>query len=121
MANSNYLTKFKPSGGSDPARGIEKDNLGPAAETAEDLAAEGSGKELLEPTSDEPLAVENSPEVVSQRIIVTLDPICGISVDDQTALQLEFDGKIFYFCSKPCLQTFLTTVAGAKPDTEEGS
>lgn len=120
MANSNYLTKVKPSGGSDVARGIEKDNLGQAAETAQDLATEGSGKELLEPTSDEALPVENSPEVVSQRIIVTLDPICGMSVDDRNALQLERDGKTFYFCSERCLQTFLATLAGVKPDIKDG-
>ncbi len=121
MSNSNYLAKFKPSGGCDAEPDIERDKLGQAAETAEDLAAEGSGKKLLEPTSCEQLPVENSPEVVSQRIIVTLDPICGMSVDDRTALQLERDGKTFYFCSERCRQTFLATVAGVKSDIKEGS
>ena len=121
MTNSNYLTKSKPSGGSDAARGIEKDNLGQAAETAEDLADEGSGKELLEPTSDKPMPIENSPEVVSQQIIVTLDPICGMSVDEKSALRVERDGKTYYFCSNRCLQTFLDTIAGVKSDSKAGS
>ncbi len=42
MANSNYLTKLKPSGGGDAKPEIEKDKLGQAAETAKDLAAEAS-------------------------------------------------------------------------------
>ena len=121
MANSNYLTKFKPSGGGDAVPGIEKDKLGQAAETAEDLASEGSGKKLLDATFDEQLPVANSPEVVSQRIIVTLDPVCGMSVDDRTALQLEFDGKTFYFCSARCLQTFSATIAGGKLDISDGT
>ena len=75
MANSNYLTKLKPGSGFDAEPELEQAELGQAAETAQDLADEGSGKKLLEPTADEQLTVENNPEVVSQRIIVTLDPI----------------------------------------------
>jgi len=30
---------------------------------------------------------------------VTKDPICGMIVDEATALHAERDGKTFYFCS----------------------
>ena len=46
---------------------------------------------------------------------VTKDPICGMTVDEATALHAERDGKTFYFCSDHCRQTFLSTPAGAKP------
>jgi Cu+-exporting ATPase len=37
-----------------------------------------------------------------------IDPICGMTVDEQTALKAERDGKIFYFCCDGCRQKFLT-------------
>jgi len=37
---------------------------------------------------------------------VTKDPICGMTVDDATALHAERDGKTFYFCSDHCRQKF---------------
>jgi Cu+-exporting ATPase len=45
---------------------------------------------------------------------VTKDPICGMTVDEATALHAERDGKTFYFCSDHCRQKFLSTPAGAK-------
>jgi Cu+-exporting ATPase len=44
------------------------------------------------------------------------DPICGMTVDEATALRAERDGKTFYFCSDLCRQKFLSTPAGAKPE-----
>ncbi len=35
------------------------------------------------------------------------DPICGMAVDEATALTAERDGKKFYFCSEHCRQKFL--------------
>ena len=49
------------------------------------------------------------------------DPICGMVVDEATALHAERDGKTFYFCSDHCRQKFLSTPAGAKPETKSGS
>ena len=40
------------------------------------------------------------------------DPICGMTVDETTALSTERDGETFYFCSDHCRQTFLSP-----PDT----
>lgn len=51
---------------------------------------------------------------------MTKDPICGMTVDEATALQAERDGKIFYFCSEQCRQKFLSTPANAKPETMSG-
>ena len=34
------------------------------------------------------------------------DPICGMSVDEATALSVERDGESFYFCSKHCRSRF---------------
>ena len=52
---------------------------------------------------------------------VTKDPVCGMSVDEATALHSERDGKTFYFCSSKCQQKFLSTSAGAKPEGKSGS
>lgn len=35
------------------------------------------------------------------------DRICGMTVDEGTALKVERDGKTFYFCSEQCRQKFL--------------
>ena len=51
----------------------------------------------------------------------TKDPICGMTVDQATALHAERDGKTFYFCSDHCRQKFLSTPAGAKPVDKPGS
>jgi P-type Cu+ transporter len=50
----------------------------------------------------------------------TKDPICGMTVNDTTALHAERDGKTFYFCSDHCRQKFLSTRAGAKPADKSG-
>ena len=44
------------------------------------------------------------------------DPICGMTVDDATALHAERDGHAFYFCSEHCRKAFLSTPATAKPE-----
>ena len=44
----------------------------------------------------------------------TKDPICGMTVNEATALHAERDGKRSYFCSDHCRQKFLSTPAGAK-------
>lgn len=48
------------------------------------------------------------------------DPICGMTVDEATAIHAERDGKTFYFCSDGCRQKFLSTAAGAKPENKSG-
>ena len=50
----------------------------------------------------------------------TKDPICGMTVDEATALHAERNGKTFYFCSGSCRQKFLSTPAGAKPKDKPG-
>ena len=51
---------------------------------------------------------------------VTKDPVCGMTVDEKTALHAEREGKTFYFCSEHCRAKFLSTPAGAKPQGESG-
>ncbi len=51
---------------------------------------------------------------------VTKDPICGMTVDEATALHAERDGKTFYFCSDHCRQKFLSTPAGKSPAKNSG-
>ena len=46
---------------------------------------------------------------------VTKDPICGMTVNEVTALHAERDGKTFYFCSDHCRQKFRSAAANAKP------
>jgi len=50
----------------------------------------------------------------------TKDPVCGMTVDEATALSAERDGKTFYFCSDHCRKKFLSTPAGAKPEGKSG-
>ena len=52
---------------------------------------------------------------------VTKDPICGMTVNEATALHAERDGKTFYFCGDRCRQEFLSTPAGSKPAPKSGS
>ena len=47
---------------------------------------------------------------------MTKDPICGMTVDDATALRAECDGQTFYFCSEHCREKFLSQSAPAKSD-----
>jgi len=51
---------------------------------------------------------------------MTKDPICGMTVNETTALHAERDGRTFYFCGDHCRQKFLSTPAGAKPDAKSG-
>lgn len=51
---------------------------------------------------------------------VAKDPICGMSVDEATALHANRDGKTFYFCSDQCRQKFLSPSAGVKPESKSG-
>ena len=45
------------------------------------------------------------------------DPICGMSVDERTALSASRDGESYFFCSESCREKFL---AGAKGGTNPG-
>ncbi|NOT58447.1 MAG: heavy metal translocating P-type ATPase [Deltaproteobacteria bacterium] len=42
---------------------------------------------------------------------VTIDPICGMTVDEATALHAEREGKTFYFCSDHCRLKFRSAPA----------
>ncbi len=46
----------------------------------------------------------------------TKDPICGMTVDEATALHAECDGKTFYFCGDTCRQKFISKPDGVKPE-----
>jgi YHS domain-containing protein len=45
---------------------------------------------------------------------MAIDPICGMTVDEASALRAERDGQTFYFCSDHCRQKFLSAPATAK-------
>jgi len=46
---------------------------------------------------------------------VAIDPICGMTVDEATALSAKRDGATFHFCSEHCRQQFLSGPTKAKP------
>lgn len=52
---------------------------------------------------------------MSDTKVVTKDPVCGMVVDEGTALRTERDGKTYLFCSAHCQKKFLATPAGARP------
>ncbi len=37
-----------------------------------------------------------------------VDPVCGMTVDKDTAFEAERDGKTYYFCSELCRDEFLS-------------
>ena len=47
---------------------------------------------------------------------MTKDPICGMSVDEATALHAEHNGQHHYFCSEHCRKKFLSQGAPAQTD-----
>lgn len=47
---------------------------------------------------------------------VTKDPVCGMTVDEATAIRVERDGKTFYFCSDQCRQKFVSSSVDTKPE-----
>lgn len=49
------------------------------------------------------------------------DPICGMIVDEATALHADRDGKTFSFCGETCRQKFLGTPGGAGQEGEPGA
>ncbi|MEO5926462.1 MAG: YHS domain-containing protein [Bryobacteraceae bacterium] len=52
--------------------------------------------------------------------LTTKDPICGMTVDEATAIRAERDGKTSYFCSDGCRQKFLAASAGGKVEDKPG-
>src|SRR3954470_4302615 len=40
---------------------------------------------------------------------MAIDPICGMTVDERTALSAERNGETFYFCCEHCWKKFLAT------------
>jgi YHS domain-containing protein len=38
---------------------------------------------------------------------MAIDPVCGMTVDESTAISEEFDGETFYFCCEECRDQFL--------------
>ena len=57
---------------------------------------------------------------MSTTTATTQDPICGMTVNEATALHAERDGQTFYFCSEHCRQKFLSAPADAKPAEKSG-
>jgi len=42
---------------------------------------------------------------------MAIDPICGMTLDEASALRAERDGQTFYCCGDHCRQKFLSTPA----------
>jgi Cu+-exporting ATPase len=49
---------------------------------------------------------------------MTIDPICGMEVDEKTALSVEYEGKTYYFCSPRCRDKFLAQKGLLLPSAE---
>lgn len=114
MAKSISENHFQTSTGCETAPKSVVDNLGGAAETGSDVATEMSGKDILGHTASGSTAISGTKSP-------TLDPVCGMSVDERNALHVERDGKVFFFCSDRCRKAFLATIADEKSDCKAGS
>ena len=51
-----------------------------------------------------------------QSMLQSKDPICGMSVDTRTALNIERNGVRFYFCSESCRQKFQSKPVGTQAE-----
>lgn len=51
---------------------------------------------------------------------ITKDPVCGMAVDESTALHTQRGGKTFYFCSDYCRKKFLITPADSQSKDKSG-
>lgn len=36
----------------------------------------------------------------------TSDPVCGMQVEPENAVAVEYDGHVYYFCESACADTF---------------
>ena len=57
---------------------------------------------------------------MTETTTMTKDPICGMDVDQATAIHAERDGKTYYFCGGGCRQKFLSTPHSAQPAGKAG-
>jgi Cu+-exporting ATPase len=57
--------------------------------------------------TNQPRLTDVSAQPFTQRNDMIKDPICGMTVDEATALRAERDGQVFYFCSDHCRKKFL--------------
>jgi len=99
----------------------EEASLGAAAETAGDLSFQENGMESLQPKSSGGSLEEADKNTIVKSKTPTLDPICNTVVDQRTALHVERDGKVFYFCSVHCRHVFLETIDGVKSESKSAS
>lgn len=37
---------------------------------------------------------------------ITTDPVCGMQVDPEAAVTVEYGGRTYYFCESVCADTF---------------
>lgn len=49
------------------------------------------------------------------------DPICGMTVDETTAIHSQRDGKTSYFCGEQCRQKFLAAPSGSGKKEKPGN
>jgi Cu+-exporting ATPase len=50
---------------------------------------------------------------------MAIDPICGMEVDEKTALSAEYEGQTYYFCSPGCRKKFLADRGVVEPSGGE--
>ena len=48
------------------------------------------------------------PRLASVELCMTIDPVCGMEVEEKTApASAEYDGEMYYFCSEQCREEFM--------------
>jgi P-type Cu+ transporter len=70
----------------------------------------GAERETTVASSPLPVAARNN----EADPIMAIDPVCGMQVDEQSAISAEREGRTFYFCCEHCRQKFLAQ--DANPD-----
>jgi YHS domain-containing protein len=83
-----------------------------------DVAVDGDWRNSVGCSSS---ATEKGITTMIESKSATKDSVCGMAVDESSALHAERDGKTFYFCSDHCRQAFVSTPGGAhSKDKAEG-
>jgi Cu+-exporting ATPase len=65
--------------------------------------------------------VKNYKEMMMKETkLETKDPMCGMTVDEESALHLKKDGKSFYFCGENCRKQFMSKTFGIEFENKSG-
>ena len=55
-----------------------------------------------------------------ETVTMAVDPVCGMSVERETAIRLDWDGRTYYFCAQGCRDEFMSKTRADSPPLPVG-